>query len=164
MTDNLPVGDPDLPGGDTGAGGAGPDPGTGIMAGLREVLDERLARVRADDPTTIIEVRSTSALELDGFVTQLQDVRDLPVYRLALADLAAAPHERVRAALRLLDAAEIAGAIPLLEAANHLAADPAGVVAMTERLRAFPGLVVLATDAPSPLHAVVDQIIMGGDD
>lgn len=165
MTDNVPVGDPDRPGGGTGAAGPGPDPGGGILARLREILGERLARARADeDPNTVIEVRSAGTTEFEAFVTRLEAEHDLPVFRLALADLAAPPGQRVLAALRLLDAAEVGGAIPLLEVANHLADDPAGVVALATRLRAFPGLVVIATDAPSPLGEVVDRVIVGDVD
>lgn len=138
----------------------------GVDAGLferfRDAVGHRLERRRDDDPGTVIEVRGTSAVQRTALVKRLQDEHDRPVFRLAPEDLVAAPHDRAAAVLRLLDAAEVAGAIPLLEAAETLAPDPAAAIGIKERLHAFRGLVVIATDGPSAFKELVADTVQPG--
>lgn len=88
-----------------------------------------------------------------------------PLFRLALQDLVAEPHARARAVLSLLDAAEVAGAAVLLDAADHLAPDAASAAALRQRLAAHSGLVVLSTSGPSRWDiSPPDTVVVTHDD
>lgn len=134
----------------------------GLLGRFRDAVRDRLERARGDGPGGVIEVRGAGPVERAALVAELEQDHERPVFRLSPEDLVAPPHARAAAALRLLDAAEAAGAIPMLDAADHLVTDRAAAIGLEERLRSFPGLVVIATDGLSPLQAVVDQTILRG--
>ncbi len=127
----------------------------GWLGTLRDNLRDVLPRGAGADTTTVIEVRGASPSQRAELVQRLEQEHDRPVFRLAVGDLAAPPERRAVAALRLLDAAQVAGAIPMLDAVDDLVPDRATIVALEDRLRTFPGLVVLVNRGPSRLAAVV---------
>lgn len=134
----------------------------GLLGRVRDAVRDRLERPRGSKAGTVIEVRGAGPDDRAALAAKLQDEHERPVFRLSPEDLVAAPHDRAAAVLRLLDAAEVAGAIPMLDAADHLVTDRAAAIGLEERLRSFPGLVVIATDGVSPLQAVVTQTILRG--
>ncbi|HKJ55842.1 MAG TPA: hypothetical protein VJ978_07625 [Nitriliruptoraceae bacterium] len=131
--------------------------GSDWLGNLRDNLRDVLPDADRSDTTTVIEVRGASPVQRADLVTRLESEHERPVFRLTPGDLVAAPHERAAAALRLLDAAEVAGAIPMLDAVDDLLPDRAAAVALEDRLRTFPGVVVLSNHGPSRLAAVVTK-------
>lgn len=115
-----------------------------------------------DDPGTVLAVVGTTPAELDRLAATLSTDHEAPVFRLAPEDLAAPPHQRMAAVLALLDAAEVAGAVAMVDAANHVAPDRAAEIGLAQRLAHHRGVVVLVGDLPnrSPLDDVVDDLVL----
>ena len=134
-------------------------PGSDWLEALRDGLPDAFPRGERANASTIIEVRGADPVQRAEVVRRLEQEHDRPVFRLAASDLVAPPHKRAAACLRLLDAAEVAGAIPMLDAVDELVVDRAAAVALEDRLRGFPGVVVVSSHGPSRLAAVVDRSI-----
>lgn len=126
---------------------------------LRDSLRDVLSTGDRTDVGQVIEVRGAGPSQRAELVENLEADYDRQVFQMAASDLVAPPHERAAAALRLLDAALAAGAIPMLDAVDDLVPDRAAIVALEDRLRDFPGVVVLSNEEPSKLRRVVDQAI-----
>lgn len=84
---------------------------------------------------------------------------DRPLFRLSPEDLAAPPVRRTAALLALVDAAQVAGAVLLVDAAETLAPDPAAAAAVRLRLGDWDGgVVLLATDRDEDGSDLVDVV------
>lgn len=135
---------------------------TGVP-GLSVVIDaigELVDRRAVDDPGRVVAVGGTTPSELDRLAATLATAHEVPVFRLAPEDLVAPPYDRMAAVLRLLDAAEVAGAVALVDAADGLAPDRAAEIGLAQRLANHRGVVVLVGDLRdrSPLGDVVEDL------
>lgn len=134
---------------------------TGLPSAVVDAIGDLFDGRGSDDPGTVLAVVGTTPDDRDRLAASLAKDHDAPVFRLAPEDLVAPPYERMAAVLRLLDAAEVAGAVAMVDAANHLAPDRAAEIGLAERLARHRGLVVLVGDLPgrSPLDDVIDDLL-----
>lgn len=116
-----------------------------VIAGALTAAEEGARRQKV-----IMRVPGTDTKSRARLAERLAAEHDVPVFRLAVQDLVAAPHVRMAAVLALLDAADVAGGIAMLDAADHLAPDPAAQVGLDERLQSSEGIVVLLSDRTGP--------------
>lgn len=142
MSDNSPPGGPGL---------------SVVIEAIGALVDRRAV----DDPGRVVVVTGRTPAELDRLAAKLATGHDAPVFRLAPEDLVAPPHGRIAAVLRLLDAAEVAGAVAMVDAADAVAPDRAAEIGLAQRLANHRGVVVLVGDVRdrSPLGDVVEDLV-----